>query len=666
MSRRIVSVPRGPEPGLLKRLRKAVAISGLTADLSALDQEEQTLVVTDRLAVTTVRYLTSIDPATGQRLAEELRAMANPEEYELLMQSRGYTFYHVVQFLYEYAEHYADIPDREYFCAGMGRGGGGLAVEPHKEVISLIRLLITALPEAHAHDRREIGVLMQTLGPLMLGQIFTAGLFRIEVAPQGEDGLQIALQYADLDRVAACCKALGLQGDIGAFFLNSALHIQGTVQLGWDTFAEDAARAIRMETLIEDRDRTTQAEISKICSCNWTVTWTPDVRLRRLHDDEEIMALARTVYEALHRKDLEYHLERIKSLEMQVQALEEGGRFHELIGSSRQMRRVYQMIQQVAESDLTVLIRGESGTGKDLVARAIHEISTRRERPFVAVNCAAFSETLLESELFGHEKGAFTGADRTKPGRFELADGGTLFLDEVGDIPLTTQVKLLRALETRAFERVGGTQTIQADVRIVGATNRDLEGLIADGVFREDFYFRLNVIPIHVPPLREHREDIPQLAQHFLLRASQHTSERHGFSRGAMERLVNHAWPGNIRELQNVIERAAVVYARGVTLTESDVMQALGIQAMGGPSHPLNLRQQEVLQTIQNERGGTVDDLLDAVAPVIEGAGRSRRTLQNDLRKLTEMGYVIWQKRGSARYYMATEEGEELLQAMQE
>ena len=637
-------------------------ISGLTADLTALDPRQQTIVVTNRLAQTTVRYLTSIDPATGQSLAEELRTLASAEEYDLLMEDRGFTFFHLVQFLYEFAQTYADIPDPQYFCAGMGLGGGGLEVAPDQEVLSLVHLLTTALPSTS--DYRSIGLLIQTLCPLMLSKVFTPDLFCIEVLPERENQLRINLDFAARNQVANCLKAFELEGDIGTFFLNSALHFQGTALLGLHTLVREAEHSIAMDVLIENRDSKAREEIQTSCSCAWTVAWKSSIQLNRLVDAEEILDQGSTIYEALHRKDLQYYLERIKTLEMQVQALEEGDRFHEMIGNSPQMHQVYRTIQQVAASDFTVLIRGETGTGKELVARAIHQSSPRSAQPFVAVNCAAFSETLLESELFGHEKGAFTGADRSKPGRFETASGGTLFLDEVGDIPLTTQVKLLRVIETRSFERVGGTENIQVDVRIVGATNRDLEALIETGEFREDFYFRLHVLPVNLPPLRDHPEDMPLLAQHFLDKSTLLSGKQvSGFSRGALARLQSHSWPGNKRELLNVIERAVVVYAQGPTLSESDIAQALGIQAQEVAVPLLNLRQRQILDCIQQEETGCgIDALMDCLQPATQGTGRSRRTLQNDLRKLAELGYLTWYKNGNARTYTITSQGLEMVQ----
>jgi Nif-specific regulatory protein len=224
------------------------------------------------------------------------------------------------------------------------------------------------------------------------------------------------------------------------------------------------------------------------------------------------------------------------------------------------MRQVYQLISKVAPTDSTVLIQGESGTGKELAARAIHQNSKRENKPFVAVNCAALAESLLESELFGHEKGAFTGAVAQKKGRLETADGGTLFLDEVGEISPTLQVKLLRVLQEREFERVGGTRTIKVDIRLVTATNQDLEQAIEQGTFRQDLYYRLNVVSIEMPPLRLRREDIPLLASYFVEKYSAKCNRKvSGISPEARARLREYDWPGNVRELENAIERAVVL-----------------------------------------------------------------------------------------------------------
>lgn len=231
-----------------------------------------------------------------------------------------------------------------------------------------------------------------------------------------------------------------------------------------------------------------------------------------------------------------------------------------LVGDSPQIRKVFSTIRKVGHTDSTVLVTGESGTGKELIARAIHHAGTRKDGPMVVINCGAIPSELLESELFGHEKGAFTGAHRTRIGRFEMADGGTIFLDEIGDMSPGLQVKLLRAIQEQTFERVGGTQPIHVDIRILSATNKDLTSAISEGTFREDLYYRLNVIPIKVPPLRERKEDISLLCRFFLERLGARFDEpAKTFSPAAMEFLLSYEWPGNIRELENMMERLAVM-----------------------------------------------------------------------------------------------------------
>lgn len=238
-----------------------------------------------------------------------------------------------------------------------------------------------------------------------------------------------------------------------------------------------------------------------------------------------------------------------------------------IIGDSKRMVEVYSTIEMVAQSRATIMIRGESGTGKELVAHAIHYASDRADKPFIKISCAALPDTLLESELFGHEKGAFTGAAITKKGRFELAGGGTLFLDEIGDIPMSTQIKILRVLQEREFERVGGTETIRVDIRLITATNRDLEKDVREGKFREDLYYRLNVVPIFMPALRERPEDLPVLVDYFLSKSNDLNNKKvHYISREAMEQISHYEWPGNVRQLENAIERA-VVLCKGDTMT---------------------------------------------------------------------------------------------------
>jgi Nif-specific regulatory protein len=255
-------------------------------------------------------------------------------------------------------------------------------------------------------------------------------------------------------------------------------------------------------------------------------------------------------------------------------------RLASVVGTSRKMEAVYEIVERVAKSKSTVLLRGESGTGKELIARALHYNSPRADKSFIRVSCAALPETLLESELFGHEKGSFTGAFEARKGRFELADGGSLFLDEIADISASTQVKLLRVLQERKFERVGGTKTLSVDVRIITATNRDLEVAVKNGGFREDLYYRLNVIPIHLPPLREREEDVSLLIEHFLKRFNAENGRELHFTKDAMERLLAYTWPGNVRELENCIERM-VVLANAQVLDVGDLPLAIRSNLMG-------------------------------------------------------------------------------------
>ena len=240
--------------------------------------------------------------------------------------------------------------------------------------------------------------------------------------------------------------------------------------------------------------------------------------------------------------------------------------FSNIIGDSKAMQDVFELVEKVAATKATVLLTGESGTGKELIARALHARSPRAEEPFVAVNCMALTETLLESELFGHEKGSFTGAVARRKGRFELADGGTLFLDEVGEIAQSLQVKLLRVLQERTFERVGGGQEIKVDVRIVTATNKDLAALVKEGSFREDLYYRLDVVRIDLPPLRRRKEDLPLLVAHFVKKfAAEMGRPAPEVSKEAMQRLYDHSWPGNVRELENALERAVILAGGNIT-----------------------------------------------------------------------------------------------------
>ncbi len=313
--------------------------------------------------------------------------------------------------------------------------------------------------------------------------------------------------------------------------------------------------------------------------------------------------------------------------------------FDQLIGSGAAMRRVFETIQKVAETDLSVLIRGESGTGKELVAQALHNASSRRQRPFVAVNCAAINRELVESELFGHEKGAFTGADRRRVGRFEAADGGTIFLDEIGDMAPETQAKVLRVLEERRLERVGSTETIEVDVRVVSATHRDLEEEVRKGTFREDLYYRLKVVETRLPPLRERIEDLAALSDRFLGQVAERLGrDKKTLGESALARLSRHGWPGNVRELRNVIERAAVLAPESV-IREEDLQLAGEPRSDAGPEVGADLPfaeakrrtverfEREYLREALREHEGNVSRTASAI-------GMVRQSLQQKIREL--------------------------------
>jgi DNA-binding NtrC family response regulator len=310
------------------------------------------------------------------------------------------------------------------------------------------------------------------------------------------------------------------------------------------------------------------------------------------------------------------------------------------------MRRVFETLQKVAETDLTVLVRGESGTGKELVAQALHARSPRKSRPFVAVNCAAITRELVESELFGHEKGAFTGADARRIGRFEAASGGTLFLDEIGDMPPDTQAKVLRVLQERSLERVGGRETLAVDVRVVAATHRNLEQEVRAGRFREDLYYRLRVVEIALPPLRERREDIPALALRCLEKVTQRLGlAKRQLSEEALARLLRHDWPGNVRELANAIEQAAVLcsgnriqpddLALDPALHVADGARAATVDA--APTDAASFADAKRLAIESFERDYLLSALRRArgnVSRAAESIGMVRQSLQQKIREL--------------------------------
>ncbi len=361
----------------------------------------------------------------------------------------------------------------------------------------------------------------------------------------------------------------------------------------------------------------------------------------------DVEELEVVLQKALDRKGL---VEEARSLR---ERLEHKYRFDNLVGESPEMLSVFKTIRQVAPSSASVLLLGESGTGKELFAQALHQNSPRRSKPFVKVACAALPETLLESELFGHEKGSFTGAVYTRAGRFEAADGGTLFLDEIGDITPTVQVKLLRFLEEREFERVGGNKTFKVDVRIVAATHRDLKKKLEEGSFREDLFYRLNVIEIHIPPLRERPGDIPLLAHHFLRKyAEANGKDLKGISDEVLGLLLSHPWPGNVRELENAMERAVV-------LSSEATLSPVNFPTLRNPgaSEPARAQQPGVASMGVRIPGSTLADLeREAILRTLEAVGGSTskaagildisaRKIQYKLKEYQQAG-IVTSRRG--------------------
>jgi DNA-binding NtrC family response regulator len=346
-------------------------------------------------------------------------------------------------------------------------------------------------------------------------------------------------------------------------------------------------------------------------------------------DQERLLT---TLDRALSHGNLEKEVARLK------EELSDRYRLRDIVGSSAGMRKVYDQIEKVLESEITVFIAGESGTGKELVAKAVHYASIRSDGPFVDVNCAAIPEGLQESELFGHEKGAFTGAIATHPGKFEQAAGGTIFLDEVGEMSLSAQARLLRVLQERVLQRVGGTETIELDVRVISASNRDLTSMLDDGSFRQDLFYRLVVFPIALPPLRDRREDIPLLVEHFLEKHARDAGKRiTRVEPEAMEALSTHGWPGNVRELENVIHRTLLVSAGleltfadlplGITESDSSPGSSATPPAGSGTQSLEELEREAIVHAMENNRGNLSD--------VARQLGIGRSTLY---RKLDQYG----------------------------
>ena len=331
--------------------------------------------------------------------------------------------------------------------------------------------------------------------------------------------------------------------------------------------------------------------------------------LAKPFDLDEVLLLAER---ALAARRLTQEVTRLKS------GLQEVWEFGAIIGRHPRMQDVYKTIGRVAGSDVTVLLRGESGTGKELVASAIHNYSRRAGGPFVAVSCAAIPATLLESEMFGHERGAFTDAKERRLGKLELAHGGTLYLDEIGDMPLELQTKLLRALQERTIERLGGQDSIRVDVRVLAATNRDLEALMKEGRFREDLYYRLNVVAVSLPSLRERRRDIPLLVEHFLAKYAAELGER-GVAPEALDRLVGYDWPGNVRELENVIQRAMVMATSGVILPEHLPIGPVSAAASVAADAPLEeIVERKLTECVRGLREHASANLYDLMIGLVE------------------------------------------------
>jgi DNA-binding NtrC family response regulator len=348
-------------------------------------------------------------------------------------------------------------------------------------------------------------------------------------------------------------------------------------------------------------------------------------------DNEELRVVVRR---ALERTQLQ------REHRLLLERVERDFSYENLIGQGRAMKQIFEVIQKVAETDLSVLVRGESGTGKELVAQALHQRSARRAKPFIAVNCAAISKELVESELFGHEKGAFTGADARRVGKFEAANGGTIFLDEIGDMAPETQAKVLRVLQERSFEPVGGNRVVNVDVRVVAATHRDLEAEVKNGRFREDLYYRLKVVEMTLPPLRDRLEDLPLLAERFIHAVAERLSRapKH-CSSAALARLTRHAWRGNVRELRNVIERAAVL-ASGTEIEIADLAldgEEIPVDAATNLSVGVPFRDAKRITVESFERAYLMRALKDHggnVSRTAEAIGMVRQSLQQKIREL--------------------------------
>jgi PAS domain S-box-containing protein len=411
----------------------------------------------------------------------------------------------------------------------------------------------------------------------------------------------------------------------------------GEDALGWNWEAlvhpDDRARFVGDWRAALTAGQSTESEV-RVRAANGEYRWLL-VRNVPLRDERgNIVRWYGTATDIEHRKRAEERLQH-ENVALRVE-IEKAWMFEEVVGASPALRSVLSAVSKVAPTDSTVLLTGETGTGKELIARAVHKKSPRGARAFVAVNCAAIPQSLIASELFGHEKGAFTGALQRRLGSFELAEGGTILLDEIGELPLETQIALLRVLQEREIQRVGASQPIHVNVRVLAATNRDLQKAIAAGAFRQDLFYRLDVFPIHVPPLRERKEDIPVLVEYFVDRFAKNAGKNiRSIEKRALELLESYSWPGNIRELQNVIERAVIV-CETETLTIDGSWLSLGNSYPQGPARSLSLgkkspeQEKELIERALTETEGRISGPSGAAAKL----GIPASTLEYKIRLL--------------------------------
>jgi Nif-specific regulatory protein len=425
---------------------------------------------------------------------------------------------------------------------------------------------------AGSHDSRDLATLVRSAGALSS----VRGLAHFDAAVAG-----LLLEAVPGSRLAL----MGAGGEAGAVRSGWADRAAAAEPLPIDASLVERAVLERTAFVVEIDSR--QSLVAPLMAFGRAVgaVWV-EAKVGAAFDAEHArLLLAVGALAAVAREQLDESA-RLEDRNAQLRA--EINLEHNMVGTSRPMRQLFDRIARVARTDSTILLRGESGTGKELVARAAHRNSPRADRPFVAINCAALTETLLESELFGHEKGAFTGAIGLKKGKMELAEGGTLFLDEIGELPLTLQAKLLRALQEREFERVGGTRPVRVDFRLIAATNRDLESASKAGTFRQDLYYRLNVVTLTLPPLRERRDDIQVLAEYFVRKHGPRSGRHvHGLEPAAVTMLTRHDWPGNVRELENAIEQALALGLSDL-ITPEDLPPSLTPQPGSGQPSSLN------------------------------------------------------------------------------